>query len=93
MKRLPIDWHALEMAFDDQPDEFGIERANYFDLESGEVIVVDEQVSSTVNCIIDELDAVLDEGADWTDDAIRRTDTFQQLPTAEQYKCAGGDQI
>ena len=84
MKRLPIDWHALEMAFDDQPDEFGIERANYFDLESGEVIVVDEQVRSTVGCIIDELDAVLDEDADWTDEAIRGTDTFQQLPKAER---------
>ena len=63
MKRLSIDWHALEMAFDDHPNEFGIERANYFDLESGEVVVVDEHIRSTVNCIIDELDEILDDGA------------------------------
>ena len=84
MKQLTIDWHALETAFDDQPGEFGIERANYFDLHSGEVVLVDEHVSDTVSRIIDELDAVLDEGADWTDDAIRGTDTFQQLSGAEQ---------
>ncbi len=83
MKQFTIDWQALETAFEDNPGEFMIERANYFDLESGEVVFVDEQVNDAVNCIIDELDAVLDEGAEWTDDAIRGTDTFQQLSEAE----------
>ena len=49
MQQLTIDWHALEMAFDDHPDEFGVDRTNYFDVESGEVVFVDEEISSTVN--------------------------------------------
>ncbi len=28
MKRLHINWHALEMAFDDNPNEFEIERVS-----------------------------------------------------------------
>jgi predicted nucleotidyltransferase len=84
MKRLHIDWLAFEVEFDDNPDEFGTERANYFDLESGKVVVVDEYVLSTVNSIIYELDEILEEGTDWTEDIIRGTDVFRQLPEAEQ---------
>ena len=84
MKRLHVDWHAIEMGFDDSPDELGIERTNYFDMDSGEVVVVDEHVLSTVNSIIDELDEFLEEGADWTEDVIRGTNVFQQLPETEQ---------
>jgi hypothetical protein len=80
MKQLAIDWHALETAFDDLPDEFGIERSNYFDLESGQLVFVDEQVRDEVNCIIDELD----ESTDLTDDAFRGTDTFQRLSEFER---------
>jgi hypothetical protein len=71
MKQLTIDWHALEMAFDDHPDDVGMDRTNYLDVESGEVVFVDEEISSTVDCIIDELEETLDEAADWTDKAIR----------------------
>jgi len=84
MKRLAIDWQNLEMAFDDHPGELGMERASYLNLETGEVVFVDEQVRDTVNCIIDQLDTVLAEGADWTDDAIRETYTFQQSSEPEQ---------
>lgn len=93
MKRLPIDWHALEMAFEDCPDELGLERTNYFNLDSGEVVFVDEQVSSSANFIIDELDAALEEGTDWTDDAIRGTDTFQRLSEFEQLGVLAAIQI
>ena len=71
MKQLTIDWHALEMAFDDHPDEFGMDRADYFDVESGDVVFVDEEVSSAVDRVIDELEELTEEGADWTDEAIR----------------------
>jgi predicted nucleotidyltransferase len=84
MKQLPINWEALRMAFEDARDEFGAERANYFDLENGEVVFVDEEVRSTVECVMDELDEVLDEGADWTDEAIRATAAFQRLSEFEQ---------
>jgi hypothetical protein len=80
MKQLVIDWHALETAFDDLPGELGVERSNYFDLESGQVVFVDEQVRDEVNCIIDELD----ENANCTDDTFRGTDTFQRLPEVER---------
>jgi hypothetical protein len=83
MKQLTIDWQALRSAFDDE-DELGMERPNYLDLESGEVVFVDEQVRSTVNGIIDELDEVSGEIADWTDDAIRETEAFQRLAEFEQ---------
>ncbi len=50
MKQLTINWQDVEMAFEDYPGELGymLERANYFDLESGEVVFVDEQINSTV---------------------------------------------
>lgn len=84
MKRLRIDWHALEMVFDDRPGEFGVERTSYLDLESGEVVFVDEDVSSTVDCIIKELDEVFDEDAEWSEEHIRQTETFHQLSEFEQ---------
>lgn len=80
MKRLSIDWHALETAFTDSPGEFGLERTDYLDLESGKVVVVDEQIRSAVDCVMDELD----EDANGSDEEIRRTETFQQLSEFEQ---------
>ena len=80
LKQLSIDWHALEMAFTDGPSEFGLERTEYLNMEGGEEVVVDEQISSAVDCIMDELD----EDADCSDEEIRRTETFQQLSDFEQ---------
>jgi predicted nucleotidyltransferase len=82
MRQLTIDWYALEAAFDDD-DEFGTDRANYLDVETGEVVFVDEEISSTVGLIIDELQESLGE-ADWTDEVFRETDAFQQLSKEEQ---------
>ena len=79
MKQLTIDWPALELAFDDRPDEFGVESTNYFDVQSGKVVFINEEISSAVDGIIEELDETLDEGADWTDDAIGETSEFQRL--------------
>lgn len=42
MKQLTIDWFALETAFDNCADEFGMDLANYLDMESGAVVFVDE---------------------------------------------------
>ena len=84
MKQLTIDWYALETAFDDDADEFGTDRANYLDSESGEVVFVDEEISSTVNFIIDELQESFGETTDWTDEMIRETDAFQRLSKQEQ---------
>ena len=84
MKRLTIDWHALETAFEDLPDELGIDRTNYLDQESGEIIFVDEEISSTVDSIIEELEECSGEDTDWTDDKIRETDGFQRLSKEEQ---------
>jgi len=47
MKQLSINWQAFRTAFEDEPDEFGTDRAYYFDLENGEVVFVDEEVRST----------------------------------------------
>ena len=57
MKRLTIDWHALEMAFDDPLDEFAMDCLNYLDMESGEVVFVGEEISGAVGCITDNGDA------------------------------------
>jgi hypothetical protein len=84
MKRLPIDWNDLEMAFDRDSDEFGMELTNYLDLTTGEVVFVDEETRSALDSIVDELEATLEEDADWTDDVIRGTETFQQLSELEQ---------
>jgi hypothetical protein len=36
VKQLTIDWHALELAFDDRAHEFGAGCTCYLDMESGE---------------------------------------------------------
>jgi len=79
MKPLTIDWAALEMAFEDQRDEFALEGTNYFDVQNGKVAFIDEEISSAVDGIIAELDEVLEEDTDWTEDAIRETSEFQRL--------------
>ena len=86
MKQLTINWPDLEFAFEDYGDEFGsaMDCSNYLDLATGDVILIDEQVTDAMNSIIDELDSALDVGAGWTDDAIRATETFRQLAEAEK---------
>lgn len=84
MKQLTINWLALELAFETSAHEFEAELANYFDLENGNVVFIDGEVNYAVGSIIDELDELLEEDADWTDAAIRGTDTFQQLSEIEQ---------
>jgi len=84
MKRVPIDWYALEAAFEENPDEFGSERAHYFDLESGEVVVIDEYVRSLAGGVLDEFAEMSDQDADFTDAAILGTAAFQQLSEDEQ---------
>ncbi|MDC0936308.1 UPF0158 family protein [Pirellulales bacterium] len=84
MTRLDIDWLALEIAFDDCDDEFGTECANYFDRESGRVICIDEEIRGVLDIIIDEVCDGLDEGQDWTEEAVSVSDEFQQLSAGEQ---------
>ncbi len=85
MKRLTINWQDLELAFEDAPDEFtSTDRSNYFDLQSGNVVCADEIISDSVSRIVAELNAMFPEQADVTDDAIRATEAFKQLPEFEQ---------
>ena len=48
MKQLSINWQDLEMAFEDHAGEDGMERTNYFDLECGEVVFLDEEICAFV---------------------------------------------
>lgn len=83
MKQLTIDWTALELAFDDHSDEFAEERTHYFDVETGELIFIDEEIISAVDDILAGLGELFQDDADWTDDAIRETSAFQRLPAGE----------
>jgi len=87
VKRLTIDWSALEMAFDfaDMAD-FGdsMECGSYLDLNTGEVVYIDEEIRTSVDVISDELDDEPSEGEDWSEDAIRNTETFRELSEDEQ---------
>ena len=79
MKKLSINWLDLEMAFEDQAEKYEMERTHIFDLETGSVVLVDEEVLGAVDRVMDELDVSVEEGADVTDSSIRNTHTFQEL--------------
>jgi hypothetical protein len=85
MKRLTINWHDLELAFDAASDrEFLSEWSDYFDRETGEVIFLGDELTTITQDVIEELEETLEQGADWTDEAIRATEAFQQAPQDER---------
>ena len=84
MKRLTIDWCALELAFDDAADEFQMRRSHFLDVQSGEVVCVDEQTGGAVDSVVAELDESFDEAVALTDQMVRETQAFQALSEEEQ---------
>lgn len=84
MKQLTINWQDLSMAFEDNTLEGMIECTNYLDTTNGEVVFVDDNVRSNVSLITDELYEELPEDAEFTDEAIRETDTFRSLSELEK---------
>ncbi len=85
-KRLTIDWEHLHSAFEDFPGEFGefAEPAHYLDLQTGNVIFVNEGIRSTLQDIEEELEECLTEDDQVTMEAVENSDAFQQLPEWEK---------
>lgn len=81
MKKLKINWTDLETAFESTGGDFAFmnEISNYFDKETGQVIVVDEMVSGAMDAIMEDLDEAAVEGSDWTDQDVCRTPTYEEL--------------
>lgn len=81
MNKLQINWIDLETAFENLSGEFSSfdEISNYFDKETGQVVVVDELVREAMESILEDLDEAGVEGADWTDQDICRTPSYQEL--------------
>ncbi|KAA1257982.1 hypothetical protein LF1_04730 [Rubripirellula obstinata] len=81
MNKLKIKWTDLETAFEKMGGDFAFmnEISNYFDKETGQVIVVDETVSDAMEAIMEDLGEAEIEGADWTDQDVCRTPTYEEL--------------
>ena len=81
MKKLQITWMELETAFERLSGEFSSfdETSNYFDKETGQVVVVDEMVREATESILEDLAEVGIEGADWNDQDVCRTPSYKGL--------------
>lgn len=82
MKKLSINWFDLEMAFENLSgeDSYLSEIANYFDKETGRVVVLSDDTRDAMSSIVDDLDEMIDDGADWTTEDICCTSSYQALP-------------
>ena len=79
-QKLKIDWQSLEMAFEVSQGELGaFEQAEYFDLKTGRVVHLDEEIHSTLEEIGEELHDALPDEAEVTADAVRGTNAFRTL--------------
>lgn len=85
-KKLTIDWQNLEMAFEDYPGEYKNmpEHESYFDLETGRIVFMNDDIRSALDQIEEELAKELPEDAEITPDAIRSTVAFGGRPDWEQ---------
>ena len=82
MKKLTISWSDLETAFETVSEEFAFadDASNYFDMETGQVVVLDEMFSHEIDSIMEELDEEELDGATWTEQEIRRMPSYEALP-------------
>ena len=81
MKRLTISWSDLDLAFEAPPVEIGLmEQTNLFDLETGNVCFLWEEDEDALDAIEEELSEELGDDAEFTEEAIRGTQEFQDLP-------------
>jgi predicted nucleotidyltransferase len=81
MKNLQVDWSVLETAFEQMGGEFASmnEALNYFDTETGQVIVIDETVSDAMAAIMEDLGEAEIEAGDWTQQDVCRTPSYESL--------------
>jgi predicted nucleotidyltransferase len=78
-RKLKIDWIALETAFTE--GEFGeFAHADYFDLKTGQVVHLDDDVDQALDQIEEELRDGLPDEAEVTAEMVRGTDAFRSLP-------------
>jgi len=86
MKLLKIDWGSLEMAFDETllGSDWLTERSNYFDLETGGVVFIDEDFVDALERVEAELEYQLSEKAEVTPGMVQGTQAYQSLPSWQQ---------
>ncbi|QEG40795.1 UPF0158 family protein [Roseimaritima ulvae] len=81
MKKLQIDWMNLESAFEQSSGEFSSfdTASSYFDKDTGQVHVVDEDVRAATESIMEDLDEAGIEGSEWTEQDVFRTPSYEIL--------------
>jgi len=78
MKKLTIDWIDLELAFEVGTSDLSFEEVSSFlDTETGQVVRVDESVRQAVEEIMEELEPLVADGKEWTEEDIYNSISYE----------------